>query len=65
MHIPECFKVTDQNKIHAFIELNAFGQLVSHSGGRLFATHIPFLLSEDKTKLFGHLARQNPQVQDI
>ena len=65
MYIPDYFKVTDKKEIYAFIESNAFGQLVSNSCGRLFSTHIPFLLSEDRTKLLGHLARQNPQVQDI
>ncbi|MFA7555579.1 MAG: FMN-binding negative transcriptional regulator [Spongiibacteraceae bacterium] len=65
MYIPECFEVTDKNKIYAFIELNAFGQLISNSDGRLFSTHIPFFLSEDKTRLLGHLARQNPQAKDI
>ncbi|MFA9420481.1 MAG: FMN-binding negative transcriptional regulator [Gammaproteobacteria bacterium] len=65
MYTPKYFEVTDEKEIFAFIEANAFGQLVSNSGGRLFSTHIPFLLSEDKSRLLGHLARQNPQAQDI
>jgi len=65
MYTPEYFKVTDEKEIFAFIEANAFGQLISSSGGRLFSTHLPFLLSEDKTSLLGHLARQNQQLQDI
>ena len=65
MYIPKHFEVTDEKEKYAFIEANAFGQLVSNSAGRLFSTHIPFFLSSDKTKLIGHLARQNPQVQDI
>lgn len=65
MHIPQDFQVTDTKEIHAFIESNAFGQLISHSEGRLFSTHIPFVLSDDTTRLVAHLARQNPQVRDI
>ena len=65
MFIPKQFEVTDEKEKYAFIEANAFGQLVSNSAGRLFSTHIPFLLSSDKTKLIGHLAKQNPQAQDI
>ena len=65
MYIPKHFEVTDSNEVFAFIEANGFGQLISNSGGQLFATHIPFALSEDKTKLVGHLAKQNPQTQDI
>ena len=65
MYTPKIFEVTDEKEIFAFIEANAFGQLISNSGGRLFSTHLPFLLCEDKTRLLGHLARQNPQAQDI
>ncbi len=65
MYIPKYFEVNDKNTINAFIEENAFGQLISNSGGRPFSTHIPFLLSEDKSRLYGHLAKQNPQLQDI
>ena len=61
MYIPEHFAVTDTSEVFAFIEANAFGQLVSNVDGRLFATHMPFLLSEDKSRLLGHVARQNPQ----
>ena len=65
MHIPSSFKVNDNNEIYAFIESNAFGQIISNRQGRLLSSHIPFLLSEDKTKLIGHLAKINPQVDDI
>ena len=65
MYIPKHFEVTDEKEIHAFIEANAFGQLISNAGGRLYSTHIPFLLSDDKTRLLGHLAKQNPQFQGI
>ncbi len=61
MYIPKHFEITDETEIFAFIEENAFGQLISQVDSRLFSTHVPFLLSDDKTKLIGHLARQNPQ----
>lgn len=61
MYIPKHFEVTDNAEIYAFIEKNTFGQLISQVDGRLFSTHIPFLVSEDKTKMVGHLAAQNPQ----
>lgn len=65
MYIPKYFEVTDDAEIAEFIQANAFGQLISNSNGRLFSTHLPFLLSHDNTKLIGHLAKQNPQTQDI
>ncbi len=65
MHIPNSFKVSDVDEIYAFIEANAFGKIISSREGRLLSSHIPFLLSEDKTKLIGHLAKINPQTDDI
>jgi transcriptional regulator len=61
VYIPKHFEVVDDNEVYAFIEQNAFGQLVSMVEGRLFTTHLPFLLSEDRTQVTGHLALQNPQ----
>ena len=65
MYIPKHFDIDEEKEIFAFIEANAFGQLISSVGGRLFSTHVPFLLSEDRTKLVAHLAKQNPQILDI
>jgi len=65
VYIPKHFEVTDKEEIFAFIEANAFGQLISNVGGRLFSTHLPFLLSEDKSKIIGHLAMPNPQHAEI
>lgn len=65
MYIPQAFEITDEQEIFSFIEANAFGQLVSISSGELCSTHMPFLLSDDKTRILGHLAKQNPQHLDI
>jgi transcriptional regulator len=61
VYIPKHFEVTDEKEIFTFVEANAFGQLISNVDGKLFSTHLPFLLSEDKSKLIGHLALNNPQ----
>lgn len=65
MYIPKHFEVTDKAEIFAFVEANAFGQLISNVSGQLFSTHMPFLLSHDKTKIVGHLALQNPQHTNL
>jgi transcriptional regulator len=65
MYIPKYFKITDKHEQHAFIAANGFGQLISTSNHRPCSTHLPFLLSEDKTKLLAHLAIQNSQVDNI
>ena len=65
MYIPKPFEITDDNEKFAFIEANTFGQLVSQLDGKLFSTHMPFLLSDDKTKIVGHLAIANPQHKQL
>ncbi|MES9970198.1 MAG: FMN-binding negative transcriptional regulator [Candidatus Thiodiazotropha sp.] len=65
MHIPKHFEITDKDEIFAFIQANTFGQLISNVNGRHFSTHLPFLLSEDKSEMIGHLALPNPQHTEI
>ncbi|WP_062061223.1 FMN-binding negative transcriptional regulator [Cellvibrio sp. OA-2007] len=65
MYLPPQFEITDPKEIHSFIEANAFGQLISTVEGRLFSTHMPFLVNADCTLLAGHLAKPNPQLIDI
>ncbi len=61
MYLPPQFEITDSIEIQSFIEANAFGQLISTVDGRLFSTHMPFLVDADCTTLYGHLAKPNPQ----
>lgn len=65
MYIPKHFEVEDRNEVFAFVEANSFGQLISHVNGRHFSTHMPFLLSEGRDKLIGHIAAQNPQHLEL
>ncbi|AOS96089.1 Protease synthase and sporulation protein PAI 2 [Microbulbifer aggregans] len=65
MYIPTAFEITDQEEIYAFVEKHGFGQLISSVAGRLTSTHMPFLLSEERAILLGHLARSNPQCTDL
>ena len=65
MYVPKHFEVSDRAEIFDFVEANAFGQLISLVDDRPFATHLPFLLSEDRASLLCHLARQNPHWQTL
>ncbi len=65
MYIPKYFEVTDRQQIFAFIAANAFGQLISNVGGRPYASHLPFLVADDGSRLYAHLAKQNPQIQEL
>jgi len=65
MYIPKHFNVTDKEEIIAFIKGNSFGQLISLVEGKLFSSHIPFLFSEENQALLCHVAKNNPQWDNI
>ncbi len=65
MYIPRSFVISDQATVDQFITDNAFGQLISRHAGQLFSTHLPFLYDAERSVLTGHMARQNPQHQDL
>jgi len=65
MYIPEHFNVTDKKEIITFIRANAFGQLISTVEGKLFSTHIPFMLGNNNESLICHIAKRNPQWESI
>jgi len=65
MYVPDHFSVSERNEIFAFVDANAFGQLISIDGERPFASHLPFLVASDRKSIQCHLARQNPQWQHL
>ena len=67
MYIPELYKNENQKDIQKFIHQNGFGILVNQTDGKLWATHIPFLLEEkyEKQILVGHVSRENPQAKSF
>ena len=65
MYSPKRFDVADVEEVSRFINANAFGQLVSQLDGHLFATHLPFLFQSDQARLRAHMAKANPQWQEL
>ena len=65
MYVPRHFEISEAEEIYAFLDANAFGQLISLQDSRLTAAHLPFLVAEDRKHLCCHLARQNPQWQQL
>ncbi len=65
MYIPDYFKVDDEDEIFSFLQANAFGQLISSVNGRLFCSHIPFLIDDDRKQLRAHLAKANDQWREL
>lgn len=65
MYTPKLFQNNDYSSIKEFIRHNGFGILVTLSGQKMVATHIPMELSSDETKLVGHISRANPQWKNF
>ena len=67
VYLPPAFTETRPAVLVAHIERHDFGLLVSHGTAGLVASHIPFLVEGTgmELHLLGHLARPNPQVEDL
>lgn len=65
MYIPKHFEIIDEAEISRFIETNSFGQLISRIDTAIVSTHMPFLFDAKARVLVGHLAKANPQWQQI
>jgi transcriptional regulator len=67
VYLPPAFTEARPEVLREHIERHDFGLLVSHGLAGLIASHIPFLVEPDDEplRLIGHLARANPQVEDL
>jgi transcriptional regulator len=66
MYLPEHFQQHDAEQIRAFLQQHYFGVLLSNSQDLLYSP-LPFLFDwqENQLTAFCHLARNNPQLQQI
>jgi transcriptional regulator len=62
MYIPKHFKIEDQEQIEKFITDNPFAILITACNGNIAVSHLPIRRFKDG-KLYGHLARANPQTE--
>ena len=65
MYVPKKFENDDASMVHQFIRENGFGILISRDADLINATHVPMLLSQDGTRLSGHLSKANPQWKNF
>jgi len=67
VYLPPAFTETRDKVLIAHIDRYDFGLLVSHGPQGLIASQIPFLVErrEGGLYLLGHLARANPQLDDL
>lgn len=65
MFNPDYFKIDDRDEMLNFLIANNFGLLISLQDGVPCASHLPFLPDSDGKTLYCHLARANPQWQQL
>ncbi len=68
MYLPDHFKESDPERLAALIRNYPFGMLVTVHEGLPFVSHIPFLYERRDNSvslLVGHVAKANPQWQDL
>ena len=63
MYLPKHFLVEDQAVLAQLISEYPLATIVANLDGRFEINHLPLMLSSDKTKLYGHVARMNPLVK--
>src|SRR5205823_3868134 len=61
MYIPPLNRVEDRQSINAFIHRHGFATLITNSGEKTGASHLPVLFDEDANVLRSHMARANEQ----
>ena len=68
MYIPELFRETELATLHDFMRSHSFASVVTMHDGRPYASHLPLFLQSaagSQGALTGHMARANPQWQDM
>ena len=63
MYTPRSYRNDDLAQLHAFIRRYNFATVFTHWGGESFATHLPFLVDEQRGRfgtLIAHMAKANP-----
>ena len=68
MYIPSHFAENDTQRLQDFMRAHSFATLVTTHDGAPFASHLPLMLESEigtHGALLGHMARANPQCQDL
>jgi transcriptional regulator len=63
MYLPKHFAVDDLDALSQLIAQYPLATIVGNLNEQLEINHLPLMLSKDKTKLHGHIARVNPLVK--
>jgi transcriptional regulator len=65
MYRPDAFRLDDRETLLAHARTHPFATVITQRGGSLTVSHLPLLVDPERGVLRGHLARENPQYQDL
>jgi transcriptional regulator len=65
MFVPGLYKNANIDEVKSFVRQHGFGILVSHTGEKLWGTHIPLELTPDGKFLHGHISKGNQQWKNF
>jgi transcriptional regulator len=65
MYVPRYFAETDEATLFDFIDRVGVATLISAGPAGLVANEVPLLRQPEARRLWGHLARPNPQLQEL
>lgn len=65
MYTPKHFEQTDERTLWDFVDEHSFGTLLTVVDGQPFASHLPFSSDRAARVLHCHVARANPQWQQL
>jgi transcriptional regulator len=63
MYLPKHFEVTDTEILADLIEKYPLATLIGSIGDAMEINHLPLMLSKDRSRLFGHVAKANPLLK--
>ncbi len=64
MYSRPSFKMTEQ-QCFKFLGSHFLGQLITSTNGYIIQTYVPFIIDKENSCLYGHIAKQNKQVEAL
>src|ERR1700722_1470284 len=65
MYIPAAFRLDDRAALLAHAATYPFATVITSGRGGIGISHLPLLIDADGKLLRGHVARENPQLDDF
>lgn len=65
MYLPDAFRQDDRASLLALADTYPFATVITYGGNGLAVSHLPLCVDAERNVLRGHLARANPQFEQL